>query len=60
MITRTGGSWTHEYTALQKDISDLPTLAKDGKDIPNGSTCLIIDASEVQIYDRENDRWRKL
>jgi len=57
MITRTGGAWVHEYTCLNKDVNDLPTFEKDEKDIPNGSTALIMDKSKVMIYDRENDQW---
>lgn len=60
MITRTGGAWTHEYTCLKKDVEDLPTFAKDEAEIPNGSTALIMDQSEVMIYDRENDQWLPL
>lgn len=60
MITRTGGAWVHEYTCLNKDVSDLPTMEKDEKEIPNGSTALIMDISEVMIYDRENDQWVQL
>ena len=57
MITRTGGAWTHEYTCLNKDVKNLPTFAKDEKEIPNGSTALVMDNSTVMIYDRENDQW---
>ncbi len=53
MITITGGAWVREYTGLSTD--EKPT-----DDIPNGSTFLEMDTSDVYAYDAENAQWRKL
>ena len=58
MLTRTGGTMTHEYTALSTDTK--PTLAGTGSHIPNGSSLLEMNTGDLYLYDQENDTWRKL
>ena len=61
-ITRTGGSWKHEYVEDSSLGDDIRTYTKaNGKtNIPNGSTCLDMAKSEVWCYSRDADTWKKL
>lgn len=56
---RTGGSWVHEYTGLSGDTKPVDDEAKKVS-VPNGSTFLEMDTSDVYIYDKQNKTWRKL
>lgn len=58
MITRTGGSWIHEYTGLSTD--QKPVADENGKPVPNGSTLLEMDTSKVYIFDAESAQWLEL
>ena len=55
MLTRTGGSWAHEYTCLSTDTK--PTYANSGKEIPNGSICFEMDSGNIYFYDVDSDDW---
>ena len=56
MFTRTGGSWTHEYTCKAGDTK-LTNITDPDLKIPNGSTCLEMDTLKIYMYDKDAENW---
>lgn len=55
MVTRTGGSWVHEYTGLSADAR--PTQDENGNGIPNGSIFIEMNTGKIYFYDAEGEEW---
>ena len=56
MFTRTGGSWTHEYTCKSNDTK-LTNITDPDLKIPNGSTCVEMDTLKIYMYDKDLENW---
>jgi hypothetical protein len=57
MITLVSNSGVAYFNATEKDIPSLPTKAKTGTPLPNGSYCLLIDTQSAIFFDEEVDDW---
>lgn len=52
-----------KYQGLSNDVSKLPTVARNPKysgKLQTGSSCLMVDTSDLYLYQGSTDTWYKL